>query len=125
MTKGQLDFLKAGQSRERVVASRPHVNPDGERLKLGGATIIHCQPDCDAEFRSASDKSVIHDQLAEASWQVTLINAGDGKSAKRFRYRCPRHHDIKRGPMTGVAMPAGRKESKREREQRSSHDGGE
>lgn len=122
-----LKFLNTAAPRDRVVASKPHGNPNGEKIKLGGATVAHCKPDCDAEFRSLSHPSVIDAQLVAASWQVTLVESGDGKVNKCYRYRCPQHHVVDRARMSGVELAADRKQTKGERANasRASHDGGE
>jgi hypothetical protein len=58
-----LKFLApTGEPVERVVKSRPCLNPNGQMIKAGGMTLVHCQPDCDAEFRTGSHPSVIVDE---------------------------------------------------------------
>jgi hypothetical protein len=104
--------------------SHPHTNERGQRIRSGGMTLVNCKPGCEAEFRSASHESVIHDQLRVHGWQV-----GESKidAKKVFTYRCPACHIVEHGVMSGDALPAKKLQSGKEMKAqgRASHDGGD
>lgn len=117
-----LPFLKRGSNAhpDRITRSVANVNPNGQRIKHGGMTLVHCLPDCEAEFRSGSDKSVIEKQLDVAGWQVI-------ERDKQKIYRCPGHRVYSYSPMSGRAMDPPKREATGNEKKfggRSSHDGG-
>jgi hypothetical protein len=118
----ELPFLKpAGEPRERVVKSRPNSNANGQMIKAGGMTLVHCKPECDEEFRTGSHPSVLIAQLEAAGWQVTEM------ADKTKRFRCPTHRVLERAMMSGRELePRQKRDSMSERKLagRSSHDGG-
>ena len=99
-----------------MTIAHPHRNPNGQRIRAGGMTLVHCKPDCESEFRSASDKTVIHAQLEHAHWQV-LERVTDGK--KTYTYRCPAHPEVVYSRMSGDPLPAERSDKTTKKHQTS------
>ena len=107
-----------------VARSRANANPNGQRIRAGGMTLVNCKPECDAEFRSGSEKAMIHPQLLIAHWQV-IERSDNGR--KFYIYRCPAHHIKDAAIMSGAQLELRDRVTVKEKKAqgRASHDRGD